>query len=1101
MAIRVALHHRTSYRFDRPVMVSPHEIRLRPAPHCRTPVLGYSLNIEPAENFLNWQQDPYGNWVARVVFPAPAASLDIVVDLVADMTVINPFDFFVEPYSEFYPFKYADALAKDLIPFLDAAPAGPRLAAWLTAFRATLRPDEKTVDMLVRLNRQLQHEIRYLVRMEPGVQTPEQTFDCAQGSCRDTGWLLVQILRHLGLASRFASGYLIQLAADVKSLDGPSGTDKDFTDLHAWAEIYLPGAGWIGLDPTSGLLAGEGHLPLACTADPGNAAPVVGFTDPCRVEFSFAMKVTRVHEDPRVTKPYSDTQWTDIDALGHRVDADLAAHGVRLTQGGEPTFVSIDDMDGAEWNFAAMSPKKRELAEVLLRRLARRFAPGGFLHMGQGKWYPGEPLPRWALGVYWRDDGIALWRDSALIADTRADSDADIGDAQRVALEIASELGLDPAYVMTAYEDAPKLLIAESALPPNVDPLQADLSKPAERARLARLLQQGMDRPIGFVLPLKANLSEDSGFSGWSSSPWPLRRERLYVLGGDSPLGWRLPLSSLPDVLPEDEDIEMPIDPFAPRGELPEHEARTATATGKKAHRGAVAPREVVKTALCVEMRNGHVFVFMPPLKRLEDYLALLATVERGAARLGRPVAIEGYTPPRDPRITVLNVTPDPGVIEVNVHPAATWDQFITTTEILYEEARQSRLGTEKFMLDGRHTGTGGGNHVTLGGATPADSPLLRRPDLLRSLITYWQNHPALSYMFSGMFVGPTSQAPRVDEARDDRLYELEIAFQQLTKKHDAGNESASPWLVDRLLRHLLTDLTGNTHRSEFSIDKLYSPDTVTGRLGLLEFRAFEMPPHARMSAVQILLLRALVSRFWQQPYAGRLVRWGTALHDRWLLPHFIVADLNDVVADLNGFGYRFAREWFAPFVEFRFPRFGTVTYDNVSIELRQAIEPWNVLGEEVSTAGTSRYVDSSVERMQIKVTGMTSERHRVACNGRALPLVSTGVPGEFVAGVRFRAWHPPSALHPTIGVQAPLVIDLVDTWAARSLGGCTYHVAHPGGRNYETFPVNANEAEARRVARFWAHGHTPGGMKLADEPINPAVPTTLDLRWQPDLR
>jgi uncharacterized protein (DUF2126 family)/transglutaminase-like putative cysteine protease len=1105
MAIRVALHHRTSYRFDRLVKVSPHEIRLRPAPHCRTPVLGYSLNVEPAKNFLNWQQDPYGNWIARLVFPDPASALDITVDLVADMTVVNPFDFVVEPYAEFYPFAYAPALAKELIPFLDAAPAGPRLAAWLAAFRSTLRPDEKTVEMLVRLNQQLQREIRYLVRMEPGVQTPEETFDRAQGSCRDSGWLLVQILRHLGLAARFASGYLIQLVADVKSLDGPSGTDKDFTDLHAWAEVYLPGAGWIGLDPTSGLLAGEGHLPLACTADPGNAAPVVGFTDPCEVEFSFAMSVTRVHEDPRVTRPYSDTQWADIDAVGRRVDEDLAAHDVRLTQGGEPTFVSIDDMEGAEWNFAATSPKKRELAEVLLRRLAKRFAPGGFLHIGQGKWYPGEALPRWALGAYWRTDGMPLWQDVALLADTRNPGHADIGTAQRFAVELAGELGLDPAYVMTAYEDVPKLLAAEAALPPNVDPLQADLTQSSERVRLARLLQRGLDRPAGFVLPLKATSREGAGASDWASSPWPVRRERLYAQPGDSPLGLRLPLSSLPEVLPGDEEIEPPVDPFAPRDDLPkpvpDRGARMEAAVERKAKRIAVAPREVIKTALCVEARDGHVYVFMPPLPRLEDYVALLAAVESAAARVGSAVAIEGYTPPRDPRVQVLNVTPDPGVIEVNIHPVATWDAFVDVTERLYEEARQSRLATEKFMLDGRHMGTGGGNHVTLGGATPDDSPLLRRPDLLRSLITYWQNHPALSYLFSGMFVGPTSQAPRVDEARDDRLYELEIAFQQLTKKHAAGGETTSPWLVDRLLRHLLTDLTGNTHRSEFSIDKLYSPDTVTGRLGLLEFRAFEMPPHPRMSAVQILLLRALVARFWQQPYEGRLVRWGTALHDRWLLPHFVVCDLHDVVADLDAFGYRFAREWFAPFVEFRFPRFGTVSYDNVTIELRQAIEPWNVLGEEVSGTGTARYVDSSVERLQVKVTGMTGGRHQVACNGRALPLVSTGVPGEYVAGVRFRAWNPPSALHPTIGVQAPLVVDLVDTWSARSLGGCTYHVVHPGGRNYDTFPVNANEAEARRVARFWAHGHTPGGMRLADEPLNPATPTTLDLRWQPNVR
>ncbi len=1101
MAIRVALQHRTTYRFDRQVNLSPHEIRLRPAPHCRTPVLGYSLNVTPDRYFLNWQQDPYGNWVARLVFTAPTEMLDIVVDLTADMTVTNPFDFFVEPYAEHYPFVYAPALAKELIPFLEKVPAGPRFAAWVERFRATIEPSDKTVDMLVRLNQELQNEIKYLVRMEPGVQAPDETLEQACGSCRDTGWLLVQILRQLGLAARFASGYLIQLVADVKPLDGPAGPDRDFTDLHAWAEVYLPGAGWIGLDPTSGLLAGEGHLPLACTADPGNAAPVIGYTDPCAVAFSFTMSVARVHEDPRVTKPYSDAQWDTIGDLGRRVDADLVKHDVRLTQGGEPTFVSIDDMDGPEWNYEALSATKRELAETLLHRLASRLPPGGLLHAGQGKWYPGEPLPRWAVGVWWRADGEPLWRDPALLADTRAPGHAEIATAQRFATTLASELGLDPALVITAHEDVPQLLGIESALPANVDPLQADLTQPDERARLARLLRQGLDRPAGFVLPLRAFAPEDEPMPAWQSNPWPLRRERLYALPGDSPLGLRLPLESLPEVLPEDDDPERAVDPFAPRGELPEHATLAATKANRRLKEAKLAPKDVIKTALCAQVRAGHLYVFMPPLQRLEDYVALLAAVEGAAKRVGQAVAIEGYTPPRDPRVKVLSVTPDPGVIEVNIHPASSWDELIATTEMLYEEARQARLGTEKFMLDGRHTGTGGGNHVTLGGATPAESPLLRRPDLLQSLITYWQNHPALSYLFSGTFIGPTSQAPRVDEARDDRLYELEIAFQQMSRKHKAGGESATPWLVDRLLRHLLTDLTGNTHRAEFSIDKLYSPDGPSGRLGLLEFRAFEMPPHARMSAVQMLLLRALVARFWQQPYPGRLVRWGTALHDRWLLPHFVAADIHDVVADLVAFGYAFEREWFAPFVEFRFPRFGTVDYDGVTIELRQAIEPWHVLGEEVSGSGTARYVDSSVERLQVKVNGMTGERHRVACNGRALPLAPTGIPGEYVAGVRFRAWNPPSALHPTIDVQAPLVFDLVDTWSARALGGCTYHVAHPGGRNYDTFPVNANEAEARRHARFWAHGHTPGGMKLTAEPPNPATPTTLDLRWMPGPR
>ena len=1093
MAIRVALSHRTSYRFDRLVALSPHEIRLRPAPHCRTPVLGYSLTVEPSRHFLNWQQDPYGNWVARVVFPERTDRLQVTVDLTADMTVINPFDFFVEPYAETYPFEYAPALAKELIPFREVAPAGTRVTEWLQRFRASIQRGEGIVNLLVRANQALQRDIRYLVRMEPGVQDPEDTLGLACGSCRDSGWLLVQIMRHLGLAARFASGYLIQLKADEKALDGPSGPDRDFTDLHAWAEAYIPGAGWIGFDPTSGLMAGEGHLPLACTAEPGSAAPISGFTDVAQVDFSFAMSVTRVHEDPRVTKPYTDAQWGAIDELGGHVDAALATHDVRLTQGGEPTFVSIDDMEGAEWNYTALSPTKRALAEALLKKLKACFAPDGFVHFGQGKWYPGEPLPRWALGIFWRPDGESLWHDESLVADTTAPGRTSIEMAGEFAANLARTLGLPPELVITAYEDVPKLLGDEASLPVNAELAAADLGKSGERARLARLIHGGLGKPAGFVLPLRA-ADETSDVVVWESSPWPLRRERLYAVGGDSPLGLRLPLGSLPDVLPQDAEPEFALDPFAPRDALPGREAlRRAKARAKSGE-----PRDVVKTALTVQARDGHLFVFMPPLKRLEAYATLLAAVEETAHAQRTPVGVEGYAPPRDPRVRVLQVTPDPGVIEVNIHPASSWRELVDTTESLYAAARETRLGTEKFMLDGRHTGTGGGNHVTLGGATPADSPLLRRPDLLRSLITYWQNHPSLSYLFSGMFIGPTSQAPRVDEARDDRLYELAIAFQQLARKSEQGKETAQPWLVDRLLRHLLTDLTGNTHRAEFSIDKLYSPDSPTGRLGLLEFRAFEMPPHPRMAAVQMLLLRALVARFWQEPYRGELIPWGTALHDRWLLPHFVAADIRDVVTELDRAGFSFSPAWFDPFVEFRFPCFGSVTYDGVTLELRQAIEPWHVLGEELATSGTSRYVDSSVERMQLKVTGMTAGRHDVTCNGRALPLTPTGVPGIFVAGVRFRAWSPPSALHPTIPVQAPLTFDLVDTWAQRALGGCTYHVAHPGGRNYDTFPVNANEAEARRVARFWAHGHTPGPMNVHPEAPNPATPTTLDLRWMP---
>jgi uncharacterized protein (DUF2126 family)/transglutaminase-like putative cysteine protease len=1128
MAIRIALHHKTSYRYDRLVSLSPHEVRLRPAPHARTPILSYSLSVLPQDHFINWQQDPYGNYIGRFVFQEKADTLDFTVDLVADMTVINPFDFFVEKYAETFPFAYPAQLTAELSAYLQAEPPGPLLLEWVAAARRDLLAAPiATNDFLVAINQRLRDDIAYLLRMEPGVQAPDETLQKRSGSCRDSGWLLVQILREMGLAARFVSGYLIQLRADQEALDGPSGPVEDFTDLHAWTEVYIPGAGWIGLDPTSGMLASEGHIPLACTAMPSSAAPVTGFTDKAEVTFFHEMTVTRIHEDPRVTKPYTEADWQKIDRLGQQVDADLKRQDVRLTQGGEPTFVSIDDMDGAEWNTLAHGDNKRELAGNLMHRLKNHFAPGGMLHYGQGKWYPGEPLPRWALNIFWRVDGQPMWLDASLFSDEHVDDGYGSEEAGRFAAELVKSLGLPANSAIPAYEDVLLQAQREQALPRNLDPLQADLKAPEERRRLARLLERGLGQVAGYVLPLKPRDYDPAVMLGtsWRTSPWPIRRENLYLIEGDSPIGLRLPLATLPWVLPEERDPDFDIDPFAPSTALPaglpvekkEKRPILGLAAGKSADKPAAkattkvnkpgapaepvepAPRDVIHTALCIEVRAGRLYIFMPPLKRIEDYLALVTAVENTAARLKMKLRIEGYAPPRDPRIKLLSVTPDPGVIEVNIHPAASWNELVYNMSTLYQEARLTRLGTEKFMLDGRHTGTGGGNHATLGGATAEDSPMLRRPDLLKSLITYWQVHPALSYLFSGTFIGPTSQAPRVDEARDDNLYELAIAFQQMDQVLPTLHEGDKPWIVDRLLRNMLVDLTGNTHRSEFSIDKLYSPDGPTGRLGLVEFRAFEMPPHERMSLLQMLLLRALVARFWRQPFQAKLVHWGTALHDRWMLPHFVAQDIRDVAKDLRAAGYAFEEHWFEPFIEFRFPRFGTVVYEGVEMELRQAIEPWNVLGEEVSAGGTARYVDSSVERMQLLVRGLTDGRHVVACNGRMLPLHPTGVPGEYVAGVRFRAWSPWSALHPTIKVQAPLTFDLVDTWSGRAIGGCTYHVVHPGGRSETGSPVNANAAEARRFARFWPHGHTPGPMTVYKEERNPSFPMTLDLRWQPN--
>jgi uncharacterized protein (DUF2126 family) len=1099
MSIRVALHHRTNYRYDRAVNLSPQVIRLRPAPHCRTRVTAYSLRIEPRSHFINWQQDPQSNYLARVVFLEPVSQFCVEVDLVAEITVINPFDFFLEPYAEKFPFAYEEGLAKDLAPYFEREFAGPRLRAFLQNIDLS---SHRTVDFLVALNHWLSKEIRYVIRMEPGIQSCDETLYLASGSCRDSAWLLVQVLRSVGLAARFTSGYLIQLKPDVKPLAGPEGPAEDFTDLHAWAEVYLPGAGWIGLDPTSGLFAGEGHLPLAAASEPTAASPVSGKVDPCEVEFAHEMTITRIAEDPRVTLPYSPEQWSRIEALGDRVDADLREGDVRLTMGGEPTFVSIDDMDGAQWNTEALGVEKRVAAERLLDRLRERLASGGLLHYGLGKWYPGEQLPRWALTCYWREDGVALWHDRALLAHPGAPYTFGPLDAQRFCTTLAMRLGLDPEYANAAFEDPLYYLQRERQLPINVDPADNKLEDPIERERVRRVFERGLNAPVGYVLPLQRGLGRDG--PEWQTGLWMLRGQHLFVVPGDSPMGLRLPLPSLPWVAPAQAPFNAPVDPMVNRGTLPMPPRMSPKDPVLQSERESDRDRApkigesaawIVRTALCVEPRDGRLHLFVPPLDSAEDFIDLLAAIEDTAAHLGMPVIIEGYPPPYDPRIKQIKVTPDPGVIEVNVNPAHDWRELIANTTALYEDARQCRLGTEKFMLDGRHSGTGGGNHFALGAASPADSPFLRRPDLLRSMLGYWLNHPSLSYMFSGLFIGPTSQAPRIDETRRDSLYELEIAFSRIPPP---GCGNCPPWLVDRLFRHILVDITGNTHRAEFCIDKLYSPDSATGRLGLLEMRGFEMPPHARMSLTQQLLVRALVAWFWKESYTQRPIAWGTQLHDQFMLPHFIARDFGEVLEDLNRAGYAFETAWFAPHFEFRYPVVGCASHMGIDLEIRQAAEPWYVLGEEVGAGGTARYVDSSVERLQVKVEGLTGDRFVVACNRRRLPLHFTGVQGQWIAGVRYRAWQPPSCLHPTIPVHTPLVFDIVDTWTGRSIGGCTYHVAHPGGRNYETFPVNANEAQARRAARFFAFGHTPGPMEIPPLEPNPDFPITLDLRRTP---
>ena len=1100
MGIKVALEHRTSYTFDRTVEVYPHVVRLRPAPHSRTPIEAYSLTVEPADHFINWQQDAFGNFLARLVFPDRTRSLTITVGLIADMKVINAFDFFIEDYAERVGFEYPKSLAEDLRPYLrpvdeDAEGSGPGdlTRSWVKDFSVT--PGTRTIDFLVALNRAVNADVGYSVRMEPGVQTPDQTLRTGIGSCRDSAWLLVSILRQLGLAARFVSGYLVQLTSDIEALDGPSGPAADFTDLHAWAEVYIPGAGWIGLDPTSGLFAGEGHIPLSATPHPESAAPITGSTEPCETTLDFSNVVTRVHEDPRVTLPYTEAAWEAVCALGARVDERLAAGDVRLTMGGEPTFVSIDNQVDPEWTTEADGPHKRQRASALAARLKTEWAPRGLVHRNQGKWYPGEPLPRWQIGLHWRTDGEPLWRDEALLADPWPSGAATAPQSvppvagQQVLGAIAVGLGLPATQVRPAYEDALSRLAASVHRPAGepvaaADDLEADSAD--ARAALTARLDEAVTEPAAYVLPLHRRDDD----SGWASADWSLRRGRIVLLEGDSPAGLRLPLKSI-DWRPPRPAYDA--DPTVPRGSLPvdpeDEDAVVEDADG------------MPTTAIVAEVRDGLLYIYLPPTEQLEHFVDLVGRIESGAAKAACPVVLEGYGPPPDPRLSSMTITPDPGVIEVNVAPTATFADQKRQLDTLYQEARLARLSTESFDVDGTHGGTGGGNHITLGGVTPADSPLLRRPDLLVSMLTYWQRHPSLSYLFAGRFIGTTSQAPRVDEGKPDALYELEIAFAEIARL-SSGKGETEPWITDRALRHLLTDITGNTHRAEFCIDKLYNPDSVRGRLGLLELRGFEMPPHYQMAMVQSLLVRSLVAWFWDEPLRAPLIRHGANLHGRYLLPHFLIHDIADVAADLRAHDINFDTSWLDPFTEFRFPRIGTAVFDGVEIELRGAIEPWNVLGEEATAGGMARYVDSSVERIQVRLIGADRQRHVVTANGHPVPLLATDNPDVQVGGVRFRAWQPPSALHPTITVDGPLRFELVDTSTGMSRGGCTYHVSHPGGRAYDNPPVNAVEAESRRGRRFEATGFTPGPIDMSDirekqarQSTDVGAPGILDLR------
>lgn len=1064
MGIELELNHRTAYRYERAVSLGPQVIQLRPAPHCKTPIDDYALKLTPADHILHWQFDPLGNHLARVIFPRQTSELIVDVTLVADMTPINPFAFLVDPGFETYPFQYPAELAQNLEPYRSLEPVGPLLKAFLNDI-----PDaaQNTITFVGDVTARVSARVGYVTRLEHGVQSCEHTLGELTGSCRDSAWLLVQVFRSFGLAARFVSGYLIQLASDQPADENAPGPKMDSADLHAWAEVFLPGAGWIGVDPTSGLFTAEGHIPLVCTPTPSQAAPIWGTVESAKVDFSFSLSVRRLNEAPSLAKPFSDEEWVRVREVAHEVDRRLIEQDVRLTMGGEPTFVGIDEPESPQWNLEALGPIKRSRALVLIRRLRERTAPGGLLHFGQGKWYPGEPLPRWAFQCISRVDGIPVWENADLIAREDDETSFGLSDSLRFLEALSRRLKVTKQSVLAAFEPDDETGEAKQA--------------------------------TGYILPLRRR--QPGGRLAWSSQLWFDRPERLTLFPGDSPIGYRITADLVPFVAPDELNYET-------EGEGEDALAKLPLWPERRPDLFAIAPEadplpplsstadtapELIRPALCVQATEGRLHVFLPYTPVVADYLDLIAAVEDTCRHLGVSVWLEGYTPPHDPRLKFYGLTPDPGVLEVNLPPTANWDDLEELNATLHEEAHGNRLIAGKFAYDGSHLSTGGGSHIVLGSKTVMESPVLRRPDLLRSMVTFWQRHPSLSYLFSGMYVGPTSQYPRVDEARVDALYELEVAFSQLT-----GGD-CSPYILDGLFRNLLVDVTGNTHRAEFCIDKMYPPEGQGLRLGLLELRAFEMPPHFRMGLVEMLLVRALVCIFWKQPFTEDLVRWESTLHDRFMLPHFVRDDFKEVLRYVRSGGLSFEDEWFRTHLEFRFPKIGSITAEGVELELRQALEPWNVLAEETNSGRTGRSVDSSLERMQLKATGLTAgSRFVVTCNGRRVPLVPTGTADEAVAGIRYRARRLSAALHPTIPVHTPLVFDLIDTWKNRSVARCTYFAGPPDGTVHATRPRDAEEARARRLQRFQVSEPPSEPMPSPEEEKNPVFPMTLDLRFPP---
>jgi uncharacterized protein (DUF2126 family) len=1097
MSVRVGITHSMLRRFERPVLLSTHWLRLRPAPQTRARITAYSLAVQGGPHYLNWVRDPFENYLARLDVSEPVSTLGLELDLIAELEPINPFDFLSEPDAAQHPFAYPPQLRKELASYLQVTAPGPRCQAWLETLD---RAPASTVERLDEVNRRVHAAHGLTATAVPGPVDLEAFLERRTGSCWDAAWLLTLSLRHLGLAARFACGYRIVLAKE-------SG-DQDAVSLHTWSEAYIPGAGWIGLDPEAGVFTTEGYIPLACAPDPLHVVPFVGEREAGEKMEGEALRVRRL--DPLdASWPFTDAQWADVQALGHVVERDLEGQGLKLTLGLSLSLVANDPTAGPEWGIASLGSSKREAAEALLERLWKRVAPGGVPHLGQGEWYAGDGLPRWRLACYYRTDGQPVWHNPAWVARRRAHEDVGPGEAKIFAQSLAHALGVQGSGVIAAHEDGLHELWRTRA---RVDPAPAaeDLADPVRRRALAERLSVSGGEPTGYVLPICWHHRAGR----WTGGTWTFRRDGLYLMPGDSSMGYRLPLDSL--VGDEQSELEAQAErsQFEDLPPLPEiydevrarlraaSEPHTSIAPADEGASGDRAPR----TALCVEVRDGQIHVFLPPVSHLERYLELVAAVEVAAERLETSVILEGYEPPEDYRLRRFVLEPDAGVLRLLLPETASWTERISLLEAAYDEAARAGLRGERVTPDGRRLPSGGGGPVTLGGTRPAESPFLTRPDILRGLVAYWQRHPSLSYFFAGRAIGPSGPAPRPDEGRDEVLYELSIALERLPRDGSLG-----PWQTDRVLRHLLADPSGDLKRAEIRVDQLYAPERASLRLGRVQISAFETAPEARSAALQSLLIVGLLGRFARHSDSGALVRWGAALHDRFMLPAALWDDLRGVIEDVNAAGYPFQLEWFEPLMARRFPVLGTVHLGEITLELREAHEPWPLLAEEVTPGGIARFIDVATERLQVSVSGLSPGRYVLVCNGRRVPLQGTSVHGAHLAGVRYKVSDPPATLHPTIQPVEALVFDLIDAWSGRAIGGCSYFpprqdVAGPVGPVPATGPRGERSARARppapspfvprqiRGGRFLPEGSGPGPMSTPSPGHDGRSPYLLDM-------